>query len=107
MVMEGHHRRLSEPLTSRQKRIMAASLAVIAVAIIAGILVASLGGGSTPASRDGCVSLTIPSTLGGAELHECGAAAREFCAEQYTRHDALAGLAQPQCALAGYRPPAG
>jgi len=105
--MQGHNRRLSEPLTRRQKRIMAATLGVIALAIAVAILVASLGGGSSQTSHDGCVTLTIPSTLGGATLHQCGAAAREFCAQEYAKDDALAGIARPQCALAGYRPPAG
>ena len=106
MVMVGHNKRLSEPLSRRQKRIMAASLIVLAVALAGGILFATLGGG-TPTSHDGCVNITIPSTLGGATLHSCGGVAREFCAQEFARHNALAALAQPQCRLAGYRPPAG
>jgi len=104
MVMVGHSKRLAEPLTRRQRRWLVAALAVLGVAIVVGSLFAALGGGTSMVSRNGCVYVTIPSTLGAGILHECGAPAREFCRQAQTHDDPTSQLARPQCVLAGYRP---
>jgi hypothetical protein len=79
MVMFEQSRRLSEPLHwgRREKTAMAALLSVVVLALV-GLGAYALTSGA-PARRD-CVEVTFASTLGGAELHECGAAARRVCA---------------------------
>ncbi len=52
-------------------------------------------------SANGCVSLTIPSSTGGATLHYCGAEAKSFCKSAFGSSDRISLLARPQCVLAG------
>jgi hypothetical protein len=79
MVMFEQQRRLAEPLHWgwREKRIIAALLSCLALAVAA-LLAYGLSSGS-PARRD-CIDVTFASTLGGADLHGCGAKARKICA---------------------------
>jgi hypothetical protein len=104
MVMVGHSKRLAEPLSPRQKRRLAISLVVVLLAVIGAAVYASVGNGSFGASHDGCVNLTVPSTLGAQIFHECGSAARAWCEQSEVQDDALSRLARPQCVLAGYAP---
>jgi hypothetical protein len=55
-------------------------------------------------SRDGCVTVSVPSSTGGALLHDCGAGARALCRTAFAGHDKLALLTQQQCRLAGLGP---
>ncbi|HEY5986749.1 MAG TPA: hypothetical protein VIV12_10270 [Streptosporangiaceae bacterium] len=94
-----------EPLTSRQKRVLAVVGALLLV-LIAGVTVwAAVNPGRYGRSHDGCVNVTIPSSTGGAILHRCGPAAQTMCRSAFTRHDRLAMLTRPQCKLAGLAPP--
>ncbi len=79
MIMFDQSRRLSEPLRwgRREKTVVAALLSVTVLALLALGAYALTSG--APARRD-CVRVTFASTLGGAELHECGARARQVCA---------------------------
>jgi len=79
MIMQEQSRRLSEPLRwgRREKTVVAVLLSCLAL-VLAGLGAYALTSGS-PARRD-CVSVTFASTLGGAELHACGARARRVCA---------------------------
>lgn len=56
-------------------------------------------------SGNGCVTVSIASTMGGSIRRECGDAARSWCRSAYTQRDAhndqLALLTQRQCQLAG------
>jgi hypothetical protein len=52
-------------------------------------------------SRAGCVSVTIPSSTGGALLHECGSRARATCRGAFRQHDRLSLLIRPACRDAG------
>lgn len=52
-------------------------------------------------SANGCVSVTIPNSTGGATLHYCGAEAKSFCKTAYRSSDRISLLARPQCVLAG------
>lgn len=52
----------------------------------------------------GCVSVTVPGTLGGDYFRYCGDEARQWCGAEYATHDDLAARAQAACAAAGYRP---
>jgi hypothetical protein len=79
MIMIGQQRRLSQPLRwGRRERTVVAVLVACAVLALAGLAVYALTSGA-PARAD-CVRVTFPSTLGGAELHGCGAQARRICA---------------------------
>jgi len=97
-------RRLSEPLRwgRREKTAVAALLSCLLLAVI-GLGAYALSSGS-PARAD-CIRVTFPSTLGGADLHACGAGARRVCASGDFR-----GIRQElsaACRHAGfaYRPP--
>jgi hypothetical protein len=79
MVMFEQSRRLSEPLRwgRREKTAVAAALSAVLIALIA-LGAYALTSGS-PARAD-CITVTFASTLGGADLHGCGARARRICA---------------------------
>jgi hypothetical protein len=79
MVMFEQSRRLSEPLRwgRREKAAVAAALSVLLIALV-GLGAYALTSGS-PARAD-CIRVTFASTLGGADLHGCGARARRICA---------------------------
>jgi hypothetical protein len=79
MVMFEQSRRLSEPLRwgKREKTAIAAALSAVLIALIA-LGAYALTSGS-PARAD-CITVTFASTLGGADLHGCGARARRICA---------------------------
>jgi hypothetical protein len=49
----------------------------------------------------GCISVTVPSSTGGALLHQCGANARATCWHAFRRHDRLSLLMRPSCRSAG------
>jgi hypothetical protein len=79
MIMFEQSRRLSQPLRwgRREKTLIAVLLGCVLVALI-GLGAYALTSGS-PARAD-CVTVTFPSTLGGADLHACGGKARAVCA---------------------------
>ena len=104
MVMVGQHKRLAEPMSRRQKRGLAVSLAVVVLAVLGATVFAIASHDSFGTSRNGCVSLTVASSLGGTELHRCGASARALCEAAQTENDALSHELRPQCVLAGYGP---
>jgi len=52
-------------------------------------------------SGRGCFSITIPSSTGGALLHQCGARARASCRAALRHHDQLSLLMRPPCRSAG------
>jgi len=52
-------------------------------------------------SGSGCIAITIPSSMGGALVHECGRRARVICRSAFSHHDRLSLLARPQCRTAG------
>lgn len=90
-----------QSLNTRGKWVLAlVGLAVAAVLAGAGIW-SSVHHSTYGASRDGCVNVNVPSTMGGSYLHACGGQARSLCRDAYQRTDKLAGLIRPQCRLAG------
>ena len=100
MVMVGHSQRLAQPLTRGQQR----AIALVLVAVLAAATWAVVRPSSAPVSRNGCVSVVIPGSMGGGLLHYCGAAARTWCQAEFARTDMLARLGQPQCRSAGLQP---
>jgi hypothetical protein len=82
MPLDGHWARQQTPLRRRERRTVAAVLAVL----LAGLLVLLVAGRGGSASAPGCVDVTIASTTGGAAVHACGERARRLCAaDQATR----------------------
>ncbi|MGD0716303.1 MAG: hypothetical protein ABSB24_19345, partial [Gaiellaceae bacterium] len=76
MPVEGQWRRANTPLSRRDKRLLAAAAAVaVAVAAVGAVYAAHPSGRSDA----GCVVVSLPSTMGGAEVRNCGAAAHTFC----------------------------
>jgi hypothetical protein len=101
--MEGRSQRIAGPLTRRQKRLMILVGALLAV-VLGGVSAwAATGPGSYDRSRNGCVTVNVPSSMGGSVAHKCGAAAQDMCRTAFARHDNVSHLIQDQCRLAGIR----
>jgi len=79
MIMQDQSKRLSEPLRwgRRERTIIAVVLACVAIVAVALVAYALTTG--APARKD-CVDFTFASTLGGAQVHECGGKGRAVCA---------------------------
>jgi hypothetical protein len=88
-------------MTRRDKRVMAVAGAAI-VAVLGGVGAwAASNPGSYGRSHGGCITVSMPSTTGGALMHQCGARARATCRSAFAHHDKIAQLTRPQCRLAG------
>jgi hypothetical protein len=100
MVMFEQSRRLSEPLRwgRREKTIVALLLSCVAIAAIA-LVAFGLSSGS-PTKGD-CVQVTFASTLGAAQVKDCGSRARELCASGGEFRSAEAEL-KAACRRAGF-----
>jgi hypothetical protein len=95
---------LGETLKPSQKRVMGI-VGVVLLLVLGGVGVwAATNSGSYGSSRNGCINVNVPSSTGGANMHECGAGARSLCADAYAGHDELARLTRQQCRLAGINP---
>jgi hypothetical protein len=93
-----------EPLTRRDKRGIAIVGAVI-LAVCAGLGIwAAVRPGEYGPSRDGCVTVTEPSSTGGALVHACGSTAAAMCRTAFQHDDNVSLLTRPQCRLAGLGP---
>jgi len=89
----------------RRRRIILAGGLVFLLAAVVGVgMWATSDPGGYRTSRNGCVTLTIASSTGGAMRHECGDAARAWCRAAFTDSDNLALLTRPQCRAAGLAP---
>jgi hypothetical protein len=97
--VERQWERSRTPLRRRDKITLTALAAVTAVAVGAGIAIAVTRNDETSSKR--CVDVTVPSTMGGARIRRCGAAAVTFCRtdavgnSQDTRACREAGFAVP------------
>ncbi len=60
--------------------------------------------GTYGASGHGCITVTLPSSTGGALIHPCGAAAKATCKHAFAADDKVSQLTRPQCRLAGLSP---
>lgn len=63
-------------MSSREKRLIRAVLAVVAL-LAAALVISLLTAG--PSSSKGCIYVTIPAATGAQQIHQCGAAARATC----------------------------
>jgi hypothetical protein len=94
----------AEQVTSRDKRKIAAAVAAIALVLAAVAVWAAVRPGTYGSSKDGCVTVTVPSSTGGGLIHQCGAGARAMCERAYAGTDKESMLTRPQCRLAGITP---
>ena len=103
MPLEGHWARVNTPLrktTSRERRILWILVAVLAVAAIAGTVVAI--GSSSPSTPTGCIRVEIPSTMGASASTICGDKAASFCDSPAMHSAPLNKTALPKCREAGF-----
>jgi hypothetical protein len=96
----------AEQVTRRDKRRITAVAAAILLVLAAVAVWAAFRPGTYGSSKDGCVTVTLPSSTGGALIHQCGAQARSLCKRAYADTGKAAMLTRPQCRLAGLTPPA-
>jgi hypothetical protein len=94
----------AEHVTRRDKRRIAAVIAVILLLLAAVAVWAAVRPGSYGTSKDGCITVTVPSSTGGGLLHQCGPAARTTCQHAFITSGKIAILTRPQCRLAGIAP---
>jgi len=94
----------AEHLTRRDRRMIAVGGTVLLILIAAVAIWALVRPGDYGSSRAGCVTVTLPSSTGGALMHQCGARARAMCRRAFTGSDKVSLLARPQCRLAGLAP---
>ena len=77
--MQDQSKRLSQPLQWTRASRWAVAAAVLVLAI-AGAVAAVVGSTSGTPAHKGCIEVTVPSTLGGAVVRQCGVTARQTCA---------------------------
>ncbi|HTU79735.1 MAG TPA: hypothetical protein VMF09_13350 [Solirubrobacteraceae bacterium] len=102
MIMFEQSRRLSEPLRwgRREKTIAAVLLSCVVLAIV-GLVAFGLTTGAP--ARAGCIDITFASTLGAANVHECGARARDTCATPEGFRGVAGQELRAACRRVGYR----
>src|SRR5580704_9342163 len=93
-----------QSLSRRGKRRLVLIGGLLAAVLAAGITWAAVSSGSYDSSRAGCVTVNVPSSMGGSLLHECGAGAKALCRQAFARSDKISLLTRPQCRLAGLAP---
>jgi hypothetical protein len=100
MIMMDQSKRLSEPLRwgRRERTAVAALLACLLLALI-GLGAYALTSGAPP--RAGCIEAVFPSTLGAAQIHECGRQARATCASP-SAEQSIGESLRESCRKAGY-----
>jgi hypothetical protein len=96
----------TNPLTSGERRAMWIVALIVVCVIVGGATAWVLTAGTTSSegSGEGCVTVTMASTMGGGLEHACGSAARDWCHAASVQHDAHAQAVQAQCRLAGFLP---
>ncbi len=100
MIMQDQSQRLSEPLRwGRREKTAVAVVLTCVVLIVVGLGAYALTSGA-PARKD-CIDFTFASTLGGAQVHECGGKARAVCASPGAFRGVTAEL-RTVCRKAGF-----
>lgn len=94
----------AERATGRDKRRVAAAIAAIGLVLAAVAIWATVRPGAYDGSRHGCITVNLPSSMGGSLVHQCGSAARATCQRAYAGTDEVSRLTRPQCRLAGINP---
>lgn len=90
-----------EPASRRDKRLIVGIVGVVVAVLVAVGIWSAVRPGSYGGSRDGCITVNVPSSMGGSLIHQCGATARATCQRAFASNDKISGLTRPQCRLAG------
>jgi hypothetical protein len=100
MPLQGQWERQQSPLGERQRRTVAIVGGVLAAALAVVLYFSVVNSGS---AGQGCVNITVPSTMGASTMHACGDRARQLCASQAggDRSDPFVRAAQATCRKAG------
>jgi hypothetical protein len=80
---------------------------LIVAGVVAAVIAASAAAWALTSHErpgDGCVNVSIASSMGGAVERACGASARDWCRAASAQHDAHAVVVQAQCRGAGILP---
>jgi hypothetical protein len=85
MPVEGQQRR---PLGRRDRLVIAVVVCAAAIATAAGSY--AYVSSSSGSSDEGCVVVTVPASLGGAQIRRCGAQAVVFCRGEAPRNEKIA-----------------
>jgi hypothetical protein len=94
----------AEQTTGRDKRrLIAIAVAVLLVLAAIGVW-AAVRPGAYGASKDGCITVNMPASMGGSLLHQCGSPAKSTCHRAFTSSGMVQKLTRPQCKLAGLGP---
>jgi hypothetical protein len=90
-------------VSARQKRVLAIAGSAIVLGLAGFGVWSAVAPDAYSGSAPGCVSVTVPSSTGGATFHYCGAQARSFCRAEFAApaNDQLATRARPACRQAG------
>jgi hypothetical protein len=91
-------------LSPRQKRVLLIVGAAIVILAAAGITWGALQSDSYQTSSNGCISVTIPGSIGGEFVHECGGSAKTVCRAAYVNSDPVSLAERPACQRAGWTP---
>jgi hypothetical protein len=94
----------AQPLTGRAKRVLVLAGVIAVLAVTGAVIWSAVSPGGYGSSKAGCITVTLPSSTGGALLHQCGAAAKATCHNAFAHRDKLSLLTRPQCRLAGLAP---
>jgi hypothetical protein len=94
----------ARPASPHAKRVLLTAGLVLAVVAVGAIVWSAFNPGGSGTSKNGCISVTLPSSTGGSLIHECGAAAKTTCRNAFTHGDRISLLTRPQCRLAGLAP---
>src|SRR5215472_11088896 len=94
----------AEQVTGRDKRRIVAVVAAVLLVLAAVAVWAAVRPGSYGSSKNGCITVTVPSSTGGGQLPQSRQSAKTTCQSAYTGVDKLAALTRPQCRLAGIAP---
>jgi hypothetical protein len=92
------------PLGRRGRLALLAAAAILVVALAVVAVWAVLDPARYSSSGEGCVTLTVPNSTGGAVIHACGDHARTLCRAAFTSEDRIAVLTRTQCQIAGLGP---
>ena len=93
-----------ESLNPRQKRTFAIAVGILIVLVAVVSVWSATGRGTYDRSAHGCITVVVPSSTGGAILHQCGPAARALCRSAFSHTSRMDLLTRPQCRLAGLGP---
>jgi hypothetical protein len=91
----------AQPLSRLGRRRLILIGGILAAVLVAAVAWTAVSSGSYDSSRAGCVTVNVPSSMGGALLHQCGAGARAMCRHALASSDKISLLTRPQCRLAG------